>query len=102
MTLSLSLVTFCRPNSLFTFHSLQHHVHIHHRRDYDEQKAVAVVMHHYQGCQLHAKRFSTQKYLRGLDNQCPSGDYINFLTPFRAAYNQVNMVSHAPRSFAIR
>jgi len=26
-----------------------------HRRDYDEQKAVAVVNHHYQGCHLNAK-----------------------------------------------
>jgi len=32
-----------RPNSLFTLNSLQHHVHIRHRRDYDEQKAVVVV-----------------------------------------------------------
>ena len=102
MTISFSLAMFCRQSSLFAFYYLQYCVQVHHRRDYDEQKAVAVVMHHYQGCQLHAKRFSTQKYLRGLDNQCPSGDYINFLTPFRAAYNQVNMVSHAPRSFAIR
>ena len=30
--------------------SLQHHVHIHHRRDYDEQKAVIVVNQHCQGC----------------------------------------------------
>jgi len=42
MTLSLSLATFCRPNSL-AFHFLQHHVHIRHRRDYDKQKAVVVV-----------------------------------------------------------
>jgi len=42
MTLSLSLATFCRPNSLFAFYSLQHHVHIRHSRDYDEQKAVVV------------------------------------------------------------
>ena len=49
MTLGLSLVTFCRPNSLFTFHSLQHHGHIRHKRGYDEQKAVIVVKYHYQG-----------------------------------------------------
>jgi len=28
------------PNSLFALYYLQHHVHIRHRRDYDEQKAV--------------------------------------------------------------
>jgi len=27
----------------FAFHSLQHHVHICHRKEYDEQKAVVVV-----------------------------------------------------------
>ena len=43
MTLSLSLVTFCRLNSSFAFDFLQHHVHIRHRRDYDQQKAVVVV-----------------------------------------------------------
>ena len=42
-SLSLSLATFFRKNSLFTFYSLQHHVQIRHRRDYDEQNAVAVV-----------------------------------------------------------
>jgi len=41
MTLSLSLATFCRPNS-FAFDFLQHHVHIRHRRDYDKQKAVVL------------------------------------------------------------
>jgi len=56
MTLSFSLAAFCRPNSLFTFYSLQHHVHIRHGRDYDEQKAVVVVKHNHQGCQLNAKR----------------------------------------------
>jgi len=30
---------------------LQHHVHARHSRDYDEQKAVAMVKRHYQGCQ---------------------------------------------------
>jgi len=43
MTLSLSSATFCRPNSSFAFDFLQHHVHAHHRRDYDELKAVVVV-----------------------------------------------------------
>ena len=52
MTLSYSLATFCRPNSSFPFDILQHNVHIRHRRDYDEHKAVVVVKHHYQGCQL--------------------------------------------------
>jgi len=28
---------FFQPNSLFTFYSLQYHVHIRHRKDYDEQ-----------------------------------------------------------------
>ena len=36
----------------FTFDFLQHHLHIRHKRDYDEQKAVVLVKHHYQGCQL--------------------------------------------------
>jgi len=70
-------MTLSRPNSLFAFCSLQHHVHIPHRRDYDEQKAFVVVNHHYQGCQLNAKRASTRKYLRGL------GDLLS-----SAAYNQ--------------
>ena len=42
MTLSLSLATFCRPNSSFAFDFLQHHVHIRYRRNYDSQKAVVV------------------------------------------------------------
>ena len=42
MTLSLYMVTFCRPVSSFAFDFLQHHVHIRHRRDYDKQKAVVV------------------------------------------------------------
>jgi len=37
MTLSHSLATFCRPNSLLAFYSLQHHAYTRHRRDYDEQ-----------------------------------------------------------------
>jgi len=44
MTLSLSLATFCRPNSYFSFYFLQHHVHIRHGRGYGEQKAVIVVV----------------------------------------------------------
>jgi len=59
MMLSLSLATFLWPSSLSALYSLQHHVHICHRRDYVEQKAVAVVKHHYQGFQLNAKRAST-------------------------------------------
>jgi len=43
MTLSLSFATFCRPNSSFALDFLQHHVHIRHSRDYDEQKGVVVV-----------------------------------------------------------
>jgi len=43
MTLSLSLATFCRPDSYFAFDLLQHHVHIRHSRDYDKQKAVVMV-----------------------------------------------------------
>jgi len=30
--------------------SPQHHAHIRHRMDYDEQKAVVLVNHHYLGC----------------------------------------------------
>jgi len=38
------LTTFCRPNSLLAFCSLQHHMHtLSHRRDYDEQKAIVVL-----------------------------------------------------------
>jgi len=44
MTLSLSLATFCRPNSFFAFDILQHHVHIRHRKGYDKQKALVVVL----------------------------------------------------------
>jgi len=43
MTVSLSLATFCRPNTYFAFSSLQYHVYIHQRRDYDKQKAIVVV-----------------------------------------------------------
>jgi len=43
MTLSLALVTSCRPNSSLAFDFLQHHVHIRHRRDYYKQKAVVVM-----------------------------------------------------------
>ena len=64
MTPNLSLATFCRPNSLFAFCSLRNHVHIRHRRDYYEQKAVVVVKHLYEGCQFKAKRTSTRMYIR--------------------------------------
>jgi len=43
MAFSVFLATFCRPNSLFTFYSVQNHVHIRHSRDYDEPKAVVVM-----------------------------------------------------------
>ena len=49
ITLSLPWLCFFQSNSLFTFHSLQHHGRIRHRRDYDEQKAGVVVKYHYQG-----------------------------------------------------
>jgi len=99
MTLSLSLFTFCRPNSLFPFYSLQHHVLIRHRRNYGEQKAVVVVKHHYQGCQLNAKRASTRKCLRGLSNLYSSAAYdkgrltlifnaVSYGLHSTAAYNQ--------------
>jgi len=44
MTLSLSLATFCRPNSSLAFNFLQHHVHIRYRSDFDKQKAVVMVL----------------------------------------------------------
>jgi len=51
MTPSLSLATFVDQTLVLPcFSSLQHHVDIRHRRDYDEQKVVVVVNHHYQGC----------------------------------------------------
>jgi len=50
MTFSLSLVMIFRTNTRVTFDFLQHHVHIHHRRDCDEHKAVVVGKHHFQGC----------------------------------------------------
>jgi len=49
MTLSLSWATFLPTKLFFAFYSLQHHAYIRHRRDYDEQKAVVVVKHHYRG-----------------------------------------------------
>jgi len=42
MRLSLSLATFCQPNSLFALYSFQPHVHIHHRKDYDEDNRNGV------------------------------------------------------------
>jgi len=62
MTLSFPWLRFFFTK-LFTFYSLQHHVHIRHRRHFDEQKAVVVVKHHYQSCQLNAKRTSSRKCL---------------------------------------
>jgi len=43
MTISLSLATFYRPSSLFAFYSFLHHVHIRHRRNYNEQMALVMV-----------------------------------------------------------
>jgi len=43
MTLNLPLATFFFDQTFFSFCSLQHHVHIRHRRDYDGQKAAVVV-----------------------------------------------------------
>jgi len=66
-------------SSFFTFSCLQHHVHIRHRRNYVQQKAVvAVCKHRYQGCQLNAKRACTREYLRDLGNLYSSAAYINF------------------------
>jgi len=76
ITLSLSLATFCRPNSLFAFYSLQHHAHIHHRRDYDEQKVVVVVKHHYQGCQSNTKCAGTHNISKAqITGLCSSAAY---------------------------
>jgi len=46
------LLRFVEHTLLFTFSCLQYHVNIFHRKDYDEQKAVLLRKHHYQGCQL--------------------------------------------------
>jgi len=59
----LSWLNFFGPNSVFTFYSLQHHVHIRNRRVYDEQKAVVVMKHHHQGCQLDAGHANTYNEL---------------------------------------
>jgi len=49
------------------------------QEDYDEEKeAVVVCKHHYQGCQVNAKRASTRKYVRGLGNLCSSATDIIF------------------------
>jgi len=56
-----------------------------HRRDYDEQRADVVVKHHYQGCQLNAKRASTPKDLRGF---CEA--------VFRVADNRINAYRTEP------
>jgi len=68
MALSLSLATFCRPNSL-AFDFLHHHVHIRHRRDYDKQKTVVVVSTFILGLPVNGKRTSmrtSRMHLRGL------------------------------------
>jgi len=44
------------------------------------------------GLRRNAKCASTRKYFRGLGDLRLSAAYINFLTPFRAAYNRVNTV----------
>jgi len=71
--LSLSLATFCRPNSSFAFDFLQHHVHIRHRRYYDKQKAVVVVEASLMlGLPITRKRKGTQTsrmHLRGIGNR---------------------------------
>jgi len=95
MTHSLPLATFFRKNALFSFYSLQHHVHIHHRGDYDKQKAVVVVQASLPALGINAKRASTRKYLTGLGNLCLSAACSQgrlrlhqFSTQFRASYNQ--------------
>jgi len=47
-------------------YSLQVHVHIRHRRVYDEQKAVVVVQASLPGLRINAKRASARKYLRAV------------------------------------
>jgi len=50
MVLGLSLAMYFSTKLYFhILFSSMHHVHICHRKDYDEQKAVVVVKHHYQG-----------------------------------------------------
>ena len=49
-------------------------MHIHHRRDYDEQKAVVVVKHHYQGYQLKAQ-CAIHESIWGLDSLYSSVAY---------------------------
>jgi len=65
MTLSLPWLRFI-DHTLFSHYILfSVMLHNRHRRDYDEQQAVAVVKHHHQGCQFNAKRASTKMYLSG-------------------------------------
>jgi len=45
------------------------------QKSYDEQKAVAVATHYYQGCPLNMKHASTPKYLKGLGNICSCAAY---------------------------
>jgi len=67
-----SILGYVLSTTLFShsLSSLQHHVHTHDRRDYDEHRAVVVVTHPYQGYQLRTKHSCLQKYLRGLDHLC--------------------------------
>jgi len=58
--------------TLFTFYSLQHHVHIRHRRDYDEQKAVVVVWASLPGLSNVLVR---ENISRGVGNLCSSAAY---------------------------
>jgi len=67
MTSSLSLAAyFSTKLSFHIVYSLQHHVHIRHRRVYDEQKAVVVVQASLPGLRTNAKRASARKYLRAV------------------------------------
>jgi len=65
--LSLSLGTVCRPSPLFSFSSLQHHVHTRRRIDCDKQKSVVVVFTSIiTRVAKIVKRASTRKYLKRL------------------------------------
>ena len=82
MTPSLSLATFCRPNSRSAFSSLQNHVHIRHRRDYDGQKSAVVVWTSLPGLPIKHEACYTRKYLRGWGNNLW----------WSAAYNRINTI----------
>jgi len=60
----LSLATFCRRYS-FAFYFLQHHVHIRHRRDYDNRRQLWWCKHHWYGKRTSMR--TSRMYLRGLD-----------------------------------